>query len=459
SISNLGLIDVDVTGDQRTGGLVGYSNGTNISNCYCSGTVIGDLRTGGLVGSSINGTIISDCYCSGTVTGNGYTGGFVGQSYNGPTISRSYSTGTVTSNGSYTGGFVGHNYNDTGHTSTISNCYSRSTVNGNNNSDTGGLVGRNYGMISKCYSTGSVSGGSDTGGLVGDNSGGTEDSFWDTVTSNQNSSDGGTGKTTDEMTTDAHSLPNFYTDASWDFRGEVTNGTDDTWNIGNNKNDGYPYLDWQYPDDPPLPVTLSSFTVTLQNSIPLLQWTTQSENDNLGWNVYRSTSQNLDQAYQINSEMISGGGNSTEPRDYLFEDEYDPQPGMTYWYWLESVSFSGDSDFYNPISIYILEDSEDPDLPPVPQYFGLYQNYPNPFNPTTIISFALEEAGNCELTIYDIKGREVKTLFKGEIEANLIYNIIWDGKDDNNEDVASGIYYYSIKTGKIQQIRKMILAK
>jgi hypothetical protein len=73
--------------------------------------------------------------------------------------------------------------------------------------------------------------------------------FWDTQTSGATSSAGeATGKTTAEMTTGAHIYLNFYALEGWDFKGACNN---DIWNIGNGRNNGYPYFNWQAPDDPP----------------------------------------------------------------------------------------------------------------------------------------------------------------------------------------------------------------
>ena len=96
------------------------------------------------------------------------------------------------------------------------------------------------------------------------------------------------------------------------------------------------------------------------------------------------------------------------------------------------------------------------DIPDV--FTMLHQNYPNPFNPTTTISFNLPSQGNVELKIYNIKGELIKTLLnenrqKGE------YNIIWDGLDNNSEKVASGLYFYQLKTETHNETRKMILMK
>ena len=71
-------------------------------------------------------------------------------------------------------------------------------------------------------------------------------------------------------------------------------------------------------EDNPLPVTLSNFFVEFEDNISSIFWTTQSELNNMGWNIYRSPSQNFGQAFQLNSELIPGAGTTTEPTDYNF---------------------------------------------------------------------------------------------------------------------------------------------
>jgi flagellar hook assembly protein FlgD len=88
----------------------------------------------------------------------------------------------------------------------------------------------------------------------------------------------------------------------------------------------------------------------------------------------------------------------------------------------------------------------------------LDQNYPNPFNPETRISFSLPEASNVELNVFNIKGQLVKTLVKG-VYSEGKQNIIWDGTDNNNLKVGSGIYFYKLKTEKESISRKMLLVK
>jgi len=94
----------------------------------------------------------------------------------------------------------------------------------------------------------------------------------------------------------------------------------------------------------------------------------------------------------------------------------------------------------------------------VPRKFSLSQNYPNPFNPTTRIDYALPKESDVVLTVYNIKGQKVKT-YKKENQPAGYHHIFWQGKDNNNRDVASGIYLYQIKAGKHVKTRKMLLLK
>ena len=85
-------------------------------------------------------------------------------------------------------------------------------------------------------------------------------------------------------------------------------------------------------------------------------------------------------------------------------------------------------------------------------------NYPNPFNPTTTISFSLPNEQNIELTIYNIKGQKVKTLYSGFAEVGE-HTVIWKGKDNNDKQVSSGIYFYKLKTNSKEVTRKMLMMK
>lgn len=95
---------------------------------------------------------------------------------------------------------------------------------------------------------------------------------------------------------------------------------------------------------------------------------------------------------------------------------------------------------------------------PVPS-ISLGQNYPNPFNPETTIKFAvLNSRTPVELSIYNTKGQKVKTLFSGTLPQGEHFRV-WDGKDEQNQSVSSGLYFYKIQSGNSSQTRKMVLMK
>jgi hypothetical protein len=210
----------------------------------------------------------------------------------------------------------------------------------------------------------------------------------------------------------------------------------------------------------PLPVTMSSFTAQFTNGNPTLYWTTQSETNNEGWNIYRGTSQNMGQTILVNtSGLILGQGTTSEPTDYIYTDQNGVVENTTYYYWLESVDNGGETEMFGPISLTIPLGGGNSGTPAAPDDYGLQQNYPNPFNPSTEIRFALEESSNVILTIYNTKGQKIQTLYKGNAPADIVKSVLWDGRDDSGKQVASGIYLYELRTKKETFIRKMILTK
>ena len=96
---------------------------------------------------------------------------------------------------------------------------------------------------------------------------------------------------------------------------------------------------------------------------------------------------------------------------------------------------------------------EDETVSVLPEKYALYQNYPNPFNPSTTIAFDLPESGAVKLTVYDVLGREVKTLLNGRRSAGR-YEVRFDASD-----LASGVYLYRLEAGRHFLTRRMLLVK
>ena len=234
AIKDIGVVNVNVIGEDGVGGLVGSNRGT-VSNSYSTGNVTGDEGVGGLVGTiGSSPGIVSNSYSTCNVIGNSAVGGLVG--WNGFTVSNSYSNSNVTGD-EHVGGLVGQNWHGT-----VSNSYSTGSVTGDMN--VGGLVGWNWNpeedAVTESYSTSNVTGYSDVGGLVGKNDGTVSDSFWDTETSGQATSDGGTGKTTTEMQDIAT-----FSGAGWNIIAVALDVSDlsYTWNIVDKQT--YPFLSWE----------------------------------------------------------------------------------------------------------------------------------------------------------------------------------------------------------------------
>jgi len=94
----------------------------------------------------------------------------------------------------------------------------------------------------------------------------------------------------------------------------------------------------------------------------------------------------------------------------------------------------------------------------LPGKFVLDQNYPNPFNPETNISYQIPKQSGVTLIIYDLLGREVKTLVhKDQLPGR--YSVKWDGRNNDNIELSSGIYFYRLKAGDFVLTKKLILLK
>ncbi len=196
----------------------------------------------------------------------------------------------------------------------------------------------------------------------------------------------------------------------------------------------------------PYPIELSSFTATVNGVNVLLQWTTQSESNNLGFRLYRSeTREGI--YHEITSQIIVGAGDSDQEHHYEFTDQ-DVESGKTYFYKLADVSFDGKVTQHNVIEVNI----------GLPSEFSLEQNYPNPFNPETTIRFSLTESGYVTLSIFNIKGQRVRTLVSNPTNTG-IHSVVWDGRDDQGQILPSGVYIYELRTDNRVETKKMDFIK
>jgi hypothetical protein len=188
--------------------------------------------------------------------------------------------------------------------------------------------------------------------------------------------------------------------------------------------------DWHYYSEkydmvfPSKPVEISFFEISLLENEIILHWITQSESNNLEWNVYRALSDNIQLAEQINPVPIDGAGTISEPTEYFFTDETGYEFGETYYYWLESIDFSNTSHYSEARQFTI----------PTEIFFTVGPAYPNPCIDEVTIPYSLAQDSKVTIIIIDEDGKLITTLVnttksKGE------YEIAWIP-----ENIEAGIY-------------------
>jgi hypothetical protein len=121
---------------------------------------------------------------------------------------------------------------------------------------------------------------------------------------------------------------------------------------------------------------------------------------------------------------------------------------------VESVELSTDTEIIVHVGSQVLGIDETL----IPSVFALHQNYPNPFNPVTTIRYDLPEDSDVRIKIYDLMGRQVKTLINSEQTAGY-RNIRWNATNHLGQPVSAGLYMYVIQAGEFMETRKMVLLK
>ncbi|RLC49488.1 MAG: hypothetical protein DRZ79_05895, partial [Candidatus Cloacimonadota bacterium] len=169
---------------------------------------------------------------------------------------------------------------------------------------------------------------------------------------------------------------------------------------------------------------------------------------------------------KINNSLIESHASESVSQEYRFIDYYPLNQNSIYWYWLENISESGESEYFGPVMLKIPGNDENPDNPFNATNYGLSQNYPNPFGSSTVISLIMpSQVKNIEkISIYNVKGQKVKTLnyVNQSISSSsnfTTYSFVWNGKDANGNPAESGIYFYKLETVNGTQFKKMLLKK
>jgi len=165
----------------------------------------------------------------------------------------------------------------------------------------------------------------------------------------------------------------------------------------------------------------------------------------------------LDFKKELTISFPLGGYDLTEKDKTLFSIYRYEKNG-----WEKQVSFLDENSIcakVTSLGVYrLVYDAKQEHLTGIPKTYQLSQNYPNPFNPQTTIKYDLPDPGNVNIAVYNILGQKVKTLADEYQEAGY-KQVSWDGKDDGGREVASGIYFYKIKTIGFEKTKKMVLLK
>jgi hypothetical protein len=197
------------------------------------------------------------------------------------------------------------------------------------------------------------------------------------------------------------------------------------------------------PGDSWEPAELTSFTAVSGSEGIELAWRTASETNLSRWDVERS---DLGAAYRPIAQLTAA--NVAAGHSYRYVDT-DVQHNVTYSYRLVDVDLSGHRTAHD----ITVQASWTTTASNVPAAYELFTNYPNPFNPETRIRFALPDASSVTLKVYDAVGHEVASLVNGELSAGE-HSVTFKA-----ENLPSGLYFYTLKSGTFTQTRKMILMK
>jgi len=196
-----------------------------------------------------------------------------------------------------------------------------------------------------------------------------------------------------------------------------------------------------------VPVELSSFTAEIFKNSLLLNWSTATETNNLGFEIERK----LKNQDWITIAFVNGKGTTTEIQYYNYSDDYSELPYEgTVLYRLKQIDYNGDFEYSVQVAV---------NLTFVPSEYYVSQNYPNPFNPSTTIKYSLPVESNVRINIYNSIGEMIDELVS-ETQSSGNYEVTW-----NAQNYSSGIYYYSFEVSSTdgsnshREMKKIVFLK
>ena len=192
----------------------------------------------------------------------------------------------------------------------------------------------------------------------------------------------------------------------------------------------------------PVPVELTALTSTVKGNDVQLFWSTATELNNNGFTVEKKSGSGVFSEVSF----IPGSGTTTAVRNYTYTDKK-LLPG-TYNYRLKQTDFDGKTEYSKIIEVKV----------GLPGSYSLEQNYPNPFNPSTLIKYAIAADGPVKIKIYNLAGEEVAVPVNKVLKPGN-YEVMWNGRNNSDQLLPSGVYFYRIEAGEFTATRKMILLK
>lgn len=186
-------------------------------------------------------------------------------------------------------------------------------------------------------------------------------------------------------------------------------------------------------NDEPLPVTLSSFEVTANGHAAYLRWRTTSESNNAGFAVLHNGGE---------VTFVEGRGTTDIPQQYSFHIE--DLPAGKHAFQLKQIDFDGTFAFSQKEEISIS----------LNQPYTLVPPYPNPFNPHTTFSLTLGNSQDVSITLFDMLGRQVLTIYEGQLTANTAHTFTIDGSQ-----LPSGTFMYQVVGANFRKLGHVVLLK
>ncbi|MFC1786233.1 FlgD immunoglobulin-like domain containing protein [Candidatus Neomarinimicrobiota bacterium] len=204
-----------------------------------------------------------------------------------------------------------------------------------------------------------------------------------------------------------------------------------------------------------LPVELSAFTAEDAADGVHLNWTTESEFENLGFMLERRSGDegwSLIASYKTDN-ALQGRGSTSGATDYEYIDKL-VEIGKEYEYRLGDVDFEGVVTYQATRLITV----NNLVVEVIPEKFILFAAYPNPFNPHATIRFDTPKESQVKITIYNHLGQKVRVLQNNVMQPGE-HALVWDSRDDFGQPVSAGVYLFNIEAGAFNKTHKMILLK